>query len=87
MPTDRLIRRGRLFSLLPSGPFIYFGLLLDIEWKKVKPGEDESFRVYLSGGARGTRTPDPLLAKQMRYQLRYSPVLYEKTPNFRGWWA
>ena len=27
----------------------------------------------LSGGARGTRTPDPLLAKQMRYQLRYSP--------------
>ncbi len=39
------------------------------------------------GGARGTRTPDPLLAKQMRYQLRYSPVCYEKTPTIRGWWA
>ena len=38
-------------------------------------------------GARGTRTPDPLLAKQMRYQLRYSPVCYEKTPTIRGWWA
>ncbi len=26
-------------------------------------------------GAKGTRTPDPLLAKQMRYQLRHSPFL------------
>src|SRR4051795_3487452 len=25
------------------------------------------------GGAEGTRTPDPLLAKQVRYQLRHSP--------------
>lgn len=32
------------------------------------------------GGARGTRTPDPLLAKQMRYQLRYSP----EKPNILG---
>src|SRR5947209_1472600 len=28
------------------------------------------------GGAEGTRTPDPLLAKQVRYQLRHSPVAY-----------
>jgi hypothetical protein len=27
------------------------------------------------GGAEGTRTPDPLHAMQMRYQLRHSPVL------------
>src|SRR5690606_20236775 len=25
------------------------------------------------GGARGTRTPNPLLAKQVRYQLRHGP--------------
>ena len=27
------------------------------------------------GGAEGTRTPDPLHAMQMRYQLRHSPKL------------
>ncbi len=26
------------------------------------------------GGAEGTRTPDPLHAMQMRYQLRHSPM-------------
>ena len=26
-----------------------------------------------AGGAEGTRTPNPLLAKQVRYQLRHSP--------------
>jgi hypothetical protein len=35
------------------------------------------FRLILSdvlpGGARGTRTPDPLLAKQVLFQLSYSP--------------
>jgi hypothetical protein len=25
-------------------------------------------------GAKGTRTPNPLLAKQVRYQLRHGPV-------------
>jgi hypothetical protein len=25
------------------------------------------------GGAEGTRTPDPLVANEVRYQLRYSP--------------
>lgn len=28
-----------------------------------------------SGGAEGTRTPDPLHAMQVRYQLRHSPGL------------
>ena len=28
----------------------------------------------LSGGANGTRTRNPLLAKQVRYQLRHSPI-------------
>ena len=27
------------------------------------------------GGAKGTRTPDPLLAKQVLFQLSYSPQL------------
>ena len=29
----------------------------------------------LFGGAEGTRTPDPLHAMQVRYQLRHSPEL------------
>ena len=28
---------------------------------------------FLLRGAKGTRTPNPLLAKQVRYQLRHSP--------------
>ena len=28
------------------------------------------------GGAEGTRTPDPLHAMQVRYQLRHSPKKY-----------
>src|SRR5436305_14545393 len=28
----------------------------------------------LPGGAKGTRTPDPLLAKQVLFQLSYSPA-------------
>src|SRR5699024_2330387 len=36
---------------------------------------------YSSGG-KGTRTPNPLLAKQMRYQLRHTPVrVLTLTPN------
>ena len=27
----------------------------------------------IEGGAKGTRTPNPLLAKQVRYQLRHGP--------------
>ena len=36
----------------------------------------------LLGGASGTRTRDPLLAKQMRYQLRHSPFRAKK-PIYR----
>ena len=30
-------------------------------------------RDFTQGGAEGTRTPDPLHAMEVRYQLRYSP--------------
>ena len=30
------------------------------------------------GGAEGTRTPDPLVANEVRYQLRHSPVVRTK---------
>ncbi len=33
------------------------------------------------GGAEGNRTPDPLHAMQMRYQLRYSPYLNAHKPE------
>jgi hypothetical protein len=32
------------------------------------------FALVTMGGAEGTRTPDPLTASQMRYQLRHSPL-------------
>jgi hypothetical protein len=35
-------------------------------------------------GAKGTRTPDPLLAKQVRYQLRHSP---RRNGRSRGLWT
>jgi hypothetical protein len=37
-----------------------------------RPFQDQSQGV-LPGGAKGTRTPDPLLAKQVLFQLSYSP--------------
>ena len=38
-------------------------------YKREPPSDGDS----LSGGAEGTRTPDPLHAMQVRYQLRHSP--------------
>ena len=38
----------------------------------VVPGNPAVF----TGGAEGTRTPDPLHAMQVRYQLRHSPKKY-----------
>ena len=32
-------------------------------------------------GAKGIRTPDPLHAMEMRYQLRYSPIVEKKRPR------
>jgi hypothetical protein len=36
----------------------------------------------LLGGAEGTRTPDPLHAMQVRYQLRHSPKLFPGSLRF-----
>lgn len=33
--------------------------------------------LFLFGGAKGIRTPDPLTASQVRSQLRYSPKVLE----------
>lgn len=30
---------------------------------------------YVLRGGKGTRTPNPLLAKQVRYQLRHTPEM------------
>ena len=38
-----------------------------------------------NGGADGTRTRDPLLAKQVFYQLNYNPMKLAETPA--NWWA
>ena len=35
------------------------------------PGREKAALTW--GGAKGTRTPNPLLAKQVRYQLRHGP--------------
>ena len=42
--------------------------------KPPEPGRSPEFQRFL-GGAEGTRTPDPLHAMQVRYQLRHSPKL------------
>lgn len=43
------------------------------------------------GGLTGTRTPDPLLAKQMLYQLSYQPIsenrIIEKDFYRKSWLA
>jgi hypothetical protein len=36
------------------------------------------------GGAKGTRTPDPLLAKQVLFQLSYSPELQRSKGTWTG---
>ena len=52
--------------------------------RNIKPAENCHPRTFCwrpkgqtsrkSGGAKGTRTPNPLLAKQVRYQLRQGPL-------------
>jgi hypothetical protein len=47
-------------------------------------GSSRGRLVRLSGGDEETRTPDPLLAKEMLYQLSYVPV---RSIVDEGWWA
>ena len=39
--------------------------------------------IFYFGGAEEIRTPDPLLAKQMLYQLSYSPTCTSSTIRLR----
>src|SRR5258705_6125532 len=41
-------------------------------------GDDHGLDLRLCCGAEGTRTPDPLDANEVRYQLRYSPWNVDK---------
>jgi hypothetical protein len=45
---------------------------------------DERKGPLTCGGAKGTRTPNPLLAKQVRYQLRHGPSDTEPAPTREG---
>ncbi len=36
---------------------------------------EDFFRIFISRGGQA-RTDDPLLPKQVRYQLRYTPIVY-----------
>ena len=48
------------------------------------PGPEEILRLIGDGGDEETRTPDPLLAKEMLFQLSYVPALMGGTGR---WWA
>ena len=51
---------------------------LPASWKRAAENKKVRRNLYgsggLTGGAEGTRTPDPLHAMQVRYQLRHSPI-------------
>ena len=50
------------------------------------PGPEEILRLIGDGGDEETRTPDPLLAKEMLFQLSYVPELLRVAMR-GGWWA
>ncbi len=43
--------------------------------QEIARGRGRQPDLWVVGGAKGTRTPNPLLAKQVRCQLRHSPVV------------
>jgi hypothetical protein len=42
------------------------------------PDRERASDLLFCRGAEGTRTPDPLVANEVRYQLRHSPVVRTK---------
>ena len=42
------------------------------------PDRERALACGYIGGAEGTRTPDPLVANEVRYQLRHSPMVRTK---------
>ena len=71
-----------MFELRQTGQFDCAAASLTVirlfELKRMagaRNAETMSERNESNGGAEGIRTPDPLLAKQVLYQLSYSPTM------------
>ena len=65
----------------PSGP-----LVGGLRWRtRIRGSEVQGTPAGEDGGDEETRTPDPLLAKEMLYQLSYVPALPRNESGGRFW--
>src|SRR5215469_16823147 len=79
---DTLTRLGRTASELSrSALFAFSGRRRQLGPVALKHVVARETPRPVSCGAKGTRTPDPLLAKQVLFQLSYSPKTAGQTAN------